>query len=201
VIAVDDIDEAPDWMRSGHYDDEPEIEQDETPPDENSLAFILQRAHAEIDELGGRERHRLSQVLGRTNYDKLMEKPAVSKAIDTWLSATPKTKNTAGRMLAIQIAKVAEEPKLVSRIENGLKEASEDYFDTGRSLQIGARQPTQAQVHKHRAAVNQRRNGQRVAYEKPRGVDSDDLAALAKRDDGTGYIQMRRKQMQKELRK
>jgi hypothetical protein len=185
-----DDDNSPEWMMSDDDHDE-EVEQNEAPTDRNSLAFILSRAVAEIDELGGRERHRLSQVLGRSNYDKLIQKPAVSKAIDTWLSATPKTKNTAGRMLAIQIAKVAEEPKLVSRIENGLKEASEDYFDVGNNRETQVKVPTPSQVVKHRAAVDQRRNGQRVAYSTPKHVD---LHMLAKLDDGRKYIEARRRQ-------
>jgi hypothetical protein len=99
-------DNPPVWMMSDDDHDEPEVEQDEAPIDKNSLAFILSRAVAEIDELGGRERHRLAQTLGRENYDKLMQKPAVARAIDGWLSASPKTKAAAGKVLAVRIAKL-----------------------------------------------------------------------------------------------
>jgi hypothetical protein len=191
VTVVDDIDEAP--------DDDQELAQDV--PDKNALSHILVTALREIDELGGPERHTLSQVLGRQNYDRLLAKPKVAQAINNWQSASDKTKGAATRVLALAIARASDAPELADRIEREIRDASEDYFNTGTSREVPSRAPTPSQIRNHAAAVDQRRNGQRVAYEKSRSVDSDDLAALAKRDDGTRYIQMRRKQMQKELRK
>jgi hypothetical protein len=55
---MDDIDEAPDWMVEADHRGDHKVEHDhEHDHDENSLASILQRAVAEISELGGRERH------------------------------------------------------------------------------------------------------------------------------------------------
>jgi hypothetical protein len=193
---MDDIDTSPDWLKSTDYDDEPEVDQDEA-PDKNALSHILLTALREIDELGGRQRHTLAQTLGRSNYDTLMQKPAVAKAIDTWVEASPKTKPAAAKILAVRIAQVADEPKLVARIENELRDAAVDYFDTGRSSETQVKAPTTTQVPNHRQALNQRRNGQRVAYEAPKGTD---LHMLAKLDDGRRYIEARRRQ-QKETRR
>jgi hypothetical protein len=125
-------------------DHEVELEHDEAAhQDENSLAFILQRAVAEISELGGRKRHRLSQVLGRQNYDKLM---SVAKAINDWEGASDKTKSAASRLLAVHIARAAETPELVGRLQREIQDASEDYFDTGKSRETSSKTKTIAAI-------------------------------------------------------
>ena len=82
------------------------------------------------------------------------------------------------RTLSIAIAKVADKPDLVGRIEKEIGEAFDDGSDA----------PTKREVKNHAAAVNQKRNGQRVSYEKPNGVN---LALLAKGNDVSKYIKAR----------
>jgi hypothetical protein len=181
---MNDIDEA---------EMDPETDQDEVEPDKNSLGYILGQALNEIRDVGGNERHRLTQVISRPVYDRLLERPAASRALDAWLDAAgPKSKKAAGRVLAIQVAKVARSPELVGRIERELADAFDYGIDTGRSGETPSKASTTAQVQKHRAAVDQRRNGQRVSYQSPKGTDLHMLAEMA---DSRKYIEARRRQL------
>jgi hypothetical protein len=183
---MNDIDEA---------EMDPETDQDEVEPDKNSLGYILGQALNEIRDVGGNERHRLTQVISRPVYDRLLERPAASRALDAWLDAAgPKSKKAAGRVLAIQVAKVAQSPELVGRIERELADAFDYGIDARRS---GGTISTPSQVQKHRAAVSQRRNGQRVAYEAPKNAD---LHALARMDDVSRYRQARLRQQKENPR-
>jgi hypothetical protein len=147
-----------------------------------SLAEILADQLDQIDELGGPERHQLAQVIGRDAYDAMIAKPKTAALVDRWLDATGKAKGAATKALSIAIAKVADKPALVARIHREITDAFDDGTD---------RAPTKGEVDKHRAAVNQRRNGQRVAYEKPKGTSASVLAELAKRGDLTQYMKAR----------
>jgi hypothetical protein len=176
----------------GHDDYEYSDSNVEVEPDENALSSILLKAFNEINELGGKERHTLSQVLGRENYDKLLAKPSVARAVDNWQSSSDKTKGAATRLLALSIARAADTPELAARIEREIRDASVDPFDTGRSAATPSRIPTPSQVVKHRAAVDQRRNGQRVSYQSPKGTDIHMLAKMS--DDISRYRKERLRQ-------
>lgn len=81
------------------------------------------------------------------------------------------------------VAKHAKAPELVDRIESELNDA----FSDGSV----ANAPTPRQVDRHRKAARQRRNGQRVAYEPPKGVD---LHKLARSSDIRAYRRARLKE-------
>lgn len=147
--------------------------------DKQPLGELLLHALDAIDEVGGPERHQLVQVIGRDAYEALIAKPKGADLVGRWLDAGSKAKPAATKALAIAIAKVANKPELLSRIESEIHDA----FDETRE-----RSPTTREVVKHREAVIQRRNGQRVAYEKPKGAD---LAQLARRGDLTAYMKQR----------
>jgi hypothetical protein len=95
------------------------------PIDENSLGFILSKALRSIDEVGGLDRAKLSDLVGRSTYDMLLNKPRVSAAIDAYLTASPKTKKAAGKMLSMHIARATGHGEVVDRIEKELQ----DTFD------------------------------------------------------------------------
>jgi hypothetical protein len=172
---TDDIDEAPDWMMD---DDESD---DEALSDKNSLGAILTEALQEVSEIGGSERAKLASLVGRKTYDALMERSSTRNAIQNWLDASPKTKPAATRMLALQIAKHTD-ASLAPRIEREINEEFE--IQTRRAATASERET----YHKAR---EQRRNGQRVSYQAPKGTD---LHTLAKMADSRKYIEARRRQ-------
>jgi hypothetical protein len=145
-----------------------------------SLAEILADQLDQIDELGGPERHQLAQVIGRETYDAMIAKPKTADLVDRWLDATGKAKGAATKTLAVAIARVADRADLTNRIEREINDA----FDDGST-------PTPNEVSKHRAAADQRHNGQRVAYAKPKGTSASMLADLAKSNDLSRYIRAR----------
>ena len=144
-----------------------------------SLAEILADQLEQIDEIGGPERHLLAQTIGRDAYDALVTKAKGANLLDRWIAATGKAKAPATKALALQIARVADKPELVKRIEREIGDAFDDGSDA------------RGEVDKHRAAVKQRQNGQRVAYEKPKGTSASVLAELAKSNDVSRYIKER----------
>jgi hypothetical protein len=95
------------------------------PVDENSLGFILSKALKSIDEVGGLDRAKLSELVGRSTYDMLLNKPRVADAIDAYLTASPQTKRAAGKMLSMHIARATGHGEVVDRIERELQ----DTFD------------------------------------------------------------------------
>ena len=149
-----------------------------------SLAEILAEQLDQIEELGGPERHQLAQVIGRETYDAMMSKPKTADLVDRWETASGKAKGPATKALSIAIAKVADKPDLVGRIEREIGEAFDEPSEAGSD-----RAPTKGEVKHH--AVNQRRNGQRVAYEKPVASRGVNLALLAKGNDVSKYIKAR----------
>jgi hypothetical protein len=180
---VDHIDNPPDWMMNGIRHDD--VEPDEVEPDENALSSILFKAFNEINELGGRERHTLAHTLGRENYDRLMKRPGVAKAADTFLSASPTTKKAAAKVLAVRIAQAADEPKLVDRIQRELWDAFQDDIDTAKSRGSPVKPPTPSQIRNHARAI-ETRDGQKELRV--------DLHTLAKGDDSRKYIEARKRQ-------
>ena len=74
------------------------------------------------------------------------------------------------------IAREANTPELAQRIQRELN----DNFGVQEQ-----QRPTADQVKKHRAAVNQKRNGQRVGYEKPKRVSVTMLAEIARNPDAS----------------
>jgi hypothetical protein len=120
-------------LSAGRRDNHSNVEEDA--PDENALSSILFKAFNEINELG-RDRHTLSQVLGRQNFDKLLAKPKVARAVESWEVSSPKTKGAATRMLALSIARAADTPELVDRIQREIQDASVDPFDTTHPLSV-----------------------------------------------------------------
>jgi hypothetical protein len=150
--------------------------------DKQPLGELLLHALDAIDEVGGPERHQLVQVIGRDAYEALIAKPKGAAVVSRWIDATGKAKGPATKALSIAIARVADKPELVARIEREIG----DVFDEG--IATTERSPTPTETKKHAAAVNQRRNGQRSSYQAPKGVD---LAQLAKGSDVSKYIKAR----------
>ena len=95
-------------------------------PDPNSLGSILSSALDEINEAGGRDQHLLRSVIGKGAFDALPQRQSTAKALDAWLNASPQTKPQATRLLAIAIARAADKPHLVARIEREI--ADSDVF-------------------------------------------------------------------------
>ena len=148
--------------------------------DKQDLGELLREALDDIDEVGGRERHLLRETIGAPTYDRLISKPRTADLVDRWLSATGKAKAPATKTLAVAIAKTADRADLTGRIERELNDAFDERSESTE------RNPTPREAKNH--AVNQRRNGQRVSYEKPNGVN---LALLAKGNDVSRYIKAR----------
>jgi hypothetical protein len=183
-----DDDNPPEWMMADD-DHEPEVEQDEAPIDKNALSYILSQALYEINELGGNKKAKLAKLLGgKEVFYKLLDKPGVSAAIDSWLQASPKSKTAAGRVLAIHLARVADNPQIVEKAERELRAEFDDDYE----------RPTPRQVQTRRQAIAQRRNGQRVSYENPKGVNSTDIAALARSEDIGRYRAARLREARKQ---
>jgi hypothetical protein len=147
-----------------------------------ALGDALAEALDAVAEFGGPDRYELARVLGRETYDSLMSKQRTADLIDRWLKASPRTKPAATRALALGIARHVDDPSLTSRVESEISEA----FGTK------SREPTRAEIRKHREAQNQRHSGQRTAYEKPHGVNADRLSELARLPDLKAYIEYRR---------
>ena len=162
--------------------------------DKQPLGELLLQAITDIEEIGGPERHQLVQVIGRNAYDAMMSKRRTADLIDRWIDAGSKAKPAATKALAVAIAKVANKPELVSRIEREVSDAFEP--DGPESTK---RAQTATETKNHAAAVNQRRNGQRSGYQAPRqvqspkGVSVSRLADLARSPDASKYILARRK--------
>ena len=144
-----------------------------------SLAEILADQLDQIDELGGPERHQLVQVIGRDAYESLIAKPKGADVVTRWLGASGKAKGPATRALALQIARVADKPELVKRIESEIA----DSFDipdrpdkSARPISLSSSKPSRP------------RQVQSPKTDEPGKVD---LAQLAKRDDLTAYLKQR----------
>jgi hypothetical protein len=192
-MMADDVDQAPDWMAThddheDHMDSDDHMDHDE--PDKNALSYILSQALDEINELGGNKRAKLAKLLGgKEVFYKLLDKPAVAKSIDSWLQASPKNKATAGRVLAIHLARVADNPQIVEKAERELREEFDDDYE----------KPTPRKVQDTRHAVMQKQNGARARYEKPKG--GTDIADLARFEDIGRYRAARLREARKEQRK
>jgi hypothetical protein len=126
----------------------------------------------DVAEVGGLDRARLANLVGRETYEGLLSKPRVADAIDAYLNASPRTKRAAGRMLAVQIARSTDHPEVLDRIEREL----EDTFADSYGPPVKATPAKAQELAKVRA---QQRSGQRVA--------DPDLVELAERDDITAY--------------
>ncbi len=94
-----------------------------------SLAEILADQLEQIDEIGGPERHLLAQTIGRDAYDALVTKAKGANLLARWIAATGKAKAPATKALALQIARVADKPELVKRIEREIGDAFDDGSD------------------------------------------------------------------------
>jgi hypothetical protein len=161
-------------MRDDDYNYEDDLPAE--PVDENSLSFILSKALKSIDEVGGLDRARLRDLVGPDLYNGLLGKPRVASAIDAYLSASPKTKHAAGRMLAMHVARSSDHPDLADRVERELADTFPDeYGQPSRLQRLGKEQLTKVRA--------QQRSGQRVA--------DPDLVELAKADDISQYRQAR----------
>ena len=149
--------------------------------DKQDLGELLREALEGIEAIGSADRARLADLVGRDTYDKLISKPRGADLVDRWEAASAKTKPAAIKALSVAIARTANKPALLDRIQTELHDA----FDDGA--------PTKGQVDRHRAAANQRRNGQRVAYAKPKGTSASMLAELAKSNNVEKYIAARQR--------
>jgi hypothetical protein len=92
----------------------------------DDLGKLLLQALDDIDEVGGPERHQLVQVIGRDAYEALIAKPKGADVVSRWIDATGKAKAPATKALSIAIARVADKPELVARIEKEVGEAFDD---------------------------------------------------------------------------
>jgi hypothetical protein len=151
------------------------------PVDENSLGFILSKALKAIDEVGGLDRAKLSDLVGRSTYDMLLNKPRVADAIDQYLNASPRTKKAAGKMLSMHIARATGHGEVVDRIERELG----DTFD-----------PQPASMKASPMTDTRTKPASRPAPTKR----SSDLTELAKADDISGYRAMRLRGQQRQRR-
>jgi hypothetical protein len=158
-----------------HMEYEPE--QPAEPVDENSLGFILGKALKSIDEIGGLDRAKLADLVGRDLYTNLLNKPKVASAIDTYLTASPGTNKAAGRMLATHIARATDHPEVLDRIERELQDTYADAYAPPTAKRASARGQELQKI------TAQQRSGQRVA--------DPDLVELARRDDITAYRRAR----------
>ena len=158
------------------YQDLPAEPEQSEPVDENSLGFILGKALKAIEEVGGLDRARLHDLVGSNTYDLLLQKPKVFEAIDSYLNASPRTKQAAGRMLAMHIARSTEHPEVLDRIERELQDTfSDTYAQPSRLQRLGKEQLAKVR--------SQQKSGQRVA--------DPDLLELARREDVSQYRQAR----------
>jgi hypothetical protein len=155
------------------YQDLPAEPDQPAEPDPNSLGAILAKALKSIEEVGGRDRAQLRDLVGQQTYDLLLSKPRVAGAIDSYLSASPGTKRAAGRMLAMHIARSTDHPEVLDRIERELH----DTFADGYAPPIVRRASARGQELQKITA--QQRSGQRVA--------DPDLLELAKRENISAY--------------
>lgn len=144
--------------------------------DWQSLAEILEDQLDQIDEVGGSERHRLSQVIGRDAYDALISKARGADVVDRWKNASAKTKPAAIRALSVAIARVADKPQLVARIRREITDAFDEPSEAGSKPESIDSKPTSNNVRKPAVA---RKGG------KP------DLASLAKNSDLSEYMKVR----------
>jgi hypothetical protein len=153
------------------------------------IGAILQEALEAIEEVGGPDRHMLREVIGKPAYEKLISKAKGADLIDRWLNATGKAKGPATKALSVAIAKVADRPELISRIEREIGDAfdispAEKLKKTANSRETSKRAPAPAETKKHAEAVRQAKNDQRPM--------PTNLVALAKGDDASRYIKARR---------
>jgi hypothetical protein len=95
-------------------------------PDPDALSSVLGAAIAEIEADGGREANLLKGVIGKAAFAQLPQRQSTAKALDAWLNASPQSKPQATRLLAIAIARAADKPHLVARIEREI--ADSDVF-------------------------------------------------------------------------
>jgi hypothetical protein len=146
------------------------------PVDENSLGFILGKALKSIQEVGGLDRAQFRDLVGQKTYDLLLSRPRVAAAIDSYLSASPRTKGAAGKMLAAHIARTTDHPEALNRIERELQSTFADTY-----APIVKRASARGQELQKITA--QQKSGQRVA--------NPDLVELAKADDISQYRQAR----------
>jgi hypothetical protein len=147
------------------------------PVDENSLGFILSKALKSIDEVGGLDRAKLSDLVGRSTYDMLLNKPRVADAIDRYLSASPQTKQAAGRALSMHIARATGHGEVVDRIE---RELSDTFDPQPASMKASPMTDTRTKAAPKRS--------------------SDQLEQLARNSDITQYRAMRLRGQQRQRR-
>jgi hypothetical protein len=153
-------------------------EPDHREPDPNALSTILAKALQDIDAIGGVTRAKLADLVGRKTYDMLLSKPKVADAIDAYMNASPKTKRSAGKMLAHHIARGTDHPELVDRISREL----EDVFVDPQPASMKASPMTDTRT---KAAPKR---------------SSDQLEQLARNPDITQYRAMRLRGQQRQRR-
>jgi hypothetical protein len=149
--------------------------------DKQSIGEILAQALSEIEDIGGRDRHQLSQLIGRDTYDRLVASAKGSALLDRWEAASAKTKPAAVKALSVAVAKVANKPELLKRIESEIHDSFDEPPEAGSSAESSKRTTTPDRTKKPAAA----RNGH---GHKP------DLSKLAKSDDVEAYARARRAQ-------
>jgi hypothetical protein len=170
--------------------------------DKQDLSELLLTALNDIEAMGGPERAQLADLIGKKVYDGMLTKPRLASVIDRWVEASPKHKAAATKTLAIAIARHADKPELLARIERELGDAFEiPAKKAGPSPETRERAPTSAKDEKQANPVDFKiadsdirkkgRNGQ-----KPKHVL---IAALAAGDDMGAYRAARQRIQKSEL--
>src|SRR5690348_7480645 len=85
---------------------------------DQALSELLVKALNDVEAMGGPERARLADVIGRPAFDRLTSGTRGADLVERWVAAGGKTKLAATKALAIAIARVADRADLVDRITN-----------------------------------------------------------------------------------
>jgi hypothetical protein len=161
-------------------------EEEAARPDANSLGAILSEAIADVEAAGGREAHLLRGVIGKGAFDSLPARKSTAQVWQAWRDAPPHAKPH--RWLAIAIARAADKPHLVDRIQREIAD-----------MDVFARDPDAvAPPLKAAPGKAQSQAGARAEKVLPRAATKVapkdryiDMLKLANQADATNYIRAR----------
>jgi hypothetical protein len=169
--------------------------------DSQSLSELLAEALDAVEAMGGPERARLADVIGRPAFDRLTSGERGSGLVDRWINAGGKTKPAATRTLAVYIAKIADRADLVDRITNEIGDAFEiptekpkkasHSSETKEGAPTPAEDKTQANPAMPDAARLHRMKSYDPGTKKPKKAVKADITMLAKGNDMAGYYRAR----------
>jgi hypothetical protein len=148
-------------------------------PDPNSLGAILSEAVADVEAAGGREAHLLRGVIGRATFDQLPARKSTAQAWQAWRDAPAQAKPH--RLLAIAIARAADKPHLVDRIQREITDMDPFASDA-------ATPPVKAPV---KAQERPQKTYPRASTKVSPRDGYIDMLKLANQADATNYIRAR----------